>query len=96
MAAAAIASNFGAIVAATTRSASRAELLRSAGAHEVFVDNGSISADVKKAGGADKVHLVLCLPTVSHEALHEQSPCQLVLKHSACLDLATLPADDAH
>lgn len=58
MAAAAIASNFGAIVAATTRSASRAELLRSAGAREVFVDKGSIAAEVKKAGGADKVHIV--------------------------------------
>ena len=55
MAAAAIASNFGATVAATTRSSVRAELLRSAGAHEVFVDNGSIAAEVKKAGGADKV-----------------------------------------
>lgn len=55
MAAAAIARNFGATVAATTRSASRAELLTSAGAHEVFVDTGSIAAEVKKAGGADKV-----------------------------------------
>lgn len=55
LAAAAIASNFGATVAATTRSATRAELVRSAGAHEVFIDNGSIAADVKKAGGADKV-----------------------------------------
>ena len=94
MAAAAIASNFGAIVAATTRSASRAELLRSAGAHEVFVDNGSIAAEVKKAGGADKVHIVLCLPAVSREALHKQSPCQLVFKPSVCLELATLPAGD--
>lgn len=56
MAAAAIASNFGAIVAATTRNSARVELLRSAGAHEVFVDNGSIAEEVTKAGGADKVN----------------------------------------
>ena len=55
MAAAAIASNFGATVAATTRSSARVELVRSAGAHEVFVDSGSIAEEVKKAGGADKV-----------------------------------------
>ena len=57
MAAAAIARNYGATVAATTRSSARAELLRSAGVHEVFVDNGSIAAEVKKAGGADKVKI---------------------------------------
>ena len=69
MAAAAIASNFGATVAATTRSSARVELLRSAGAHEVFVDDGSIAEEVKKAGGADKVNacqlagaLVTCAP----------------------------------
>ena len=55
MAAAAIAKNFGAIVASTTRSSSRAELLRSVGAHEVFIDTGSITEEVREAGGADKV-----------------------------------------
>lgn len=56
MAAAAIASNFGATVAATTRNSARVELLRSAGADEVFVDDGSIAEEVRKAGGADKVN----------------------------------------
>ena len=55
MAAAAIARNFGATVASTTRSSNRAELLRSVGAQEVFIDTGSIAEEVKRAGGADKV-----------------------------------------
>lgn len=83
MAAAAIASNFGATVAATSRSASRAELLRSAGAHEVFIDNGSIAADVKKAGGADKVHHCHRGSAISNSATfaYLQSFCHHCLLH---------------
>lgn len=44
-------------MAATTRSADREGLLRASGADEVFVDSGSIAADVKRVfpGGVDKV-----------------------------------------
>jgi len=55
LAAAAIAKNFGAPVAATTRSPKRAELVRSNGAHEVYIDTGSIAMEVKYAGGVNKV-----------------------------------------
>lgn len=73
MAAAAIARNFGATVAATTRSSSRAELLTSAGAHEVYIDTGSIAAEVKKAGGADKV-LELVGTTTLEDSLQCANP----------------------
>jgi NADPH:quinone reductase-like Zn-dependent oxidoreductase len=57
MAAAAIAKNHGAFVAATTRRPDRDELLRSCGADQVFIDTGSIAAEVKVvcSGGVDKV-----------------------------------------
>jgi NADPH:quinone reductase-like Zn-dependent oxidoreductase len=57
LAAAAIAKKLGAVVASTTRNAEREDLLRKAGADEVFIDTGSIAAEVKKrlSGGADKV-----------------------------------------
>lgn len=55
LAAAAIARNFGATVAATTRSPKRAELVRSNGADEVYIDSGSISTEIKHAGGVNKV-----------------------------------------
>ena len=57
LAAAAIAKNFGALVASTTRTAARAELLRGSGADQIFVDNGSVAEDVMRAfpGGVDKV-----------------------------------------
>lgn len=55
LAAAAIAKNYGANVAATTRSHSRAGLVRSSGAKTVYVDTGVIAPQVKQAGGADKV-----------------------------------------
>jgi NADPH:quinone reductase-like Zn-dependent oxidoreductase len=57
LAAASIAKNYGASVAATTRNADRAELLRSAGADEVIVDSGSIADEVQRRfpGGVDKV-----------------------------------------
>ncbi len=50
LAAAAIARHHGAVVAATTRRADRADLLRAHGAAEVFVDDGAIAAQL---GGAD-------------------------------------------
>ena len=48
LAAAAIAKSHGAFVAATTRSADRAELLRATGADDVYIDNGEIAPEVKK------------------------------------------------
>lgn len=57
LAAASIARNHGARVAATTRNPARADLLRASGAAEVFVDGGSIAEQVRAAhpGGVDKV-----------------------------------------
>ncbi len=57
LAAAAIAKNYGASVAATTRNPDREKLLRTGGADQVFIDNGAIAADVRKAypEGVDKV-----------------------------------------
>ena len=57
LAAAAIAKNFGARISSTTRSADRADLLRSSGADEVFIDSGAIAKDVraKFPDGVDRV-----------------------------------------
>ena len=57
LAAAAIARNRGASVASTTRNPDRADLLRSSGADQVFVDTGTIATQVKQAypQGVDKV-----------------------------------------
>jgi NADPH:quinone reductase-like Zn-dependent oxidoreductase len=57
LAAAAIAKNHGASVAATTRNPDRAELLHSSGVDDVIVDSGSIADDVQRRfpGGVDKV-----------------------------------------
>ena len=57
LSAAAIAKKLGALVSSTSRSPEREHLLRKAGADEVFIDTGSIAAEVKKrlSGGADKV-----------------------------------------
>ena len=57
LAASAIARNHGAHVAATTRRADRAAMLRDAGADEVFVDDGAIAGRVREANpeGFDKV-----------------------------------------
>jgi NADPH:quinone reductase-like Zn-dependent oxidoreductase len=57
MAAAAIAKNRGAHVAATTRRPDRGNLLRSSGADQAFVDTGSIAMEVRKVwpDGMDKV-----------------------------------------
>ncbi len=57
LAAAAIAKNNGAIVAATTRNPERQRLLRSSGVDQIFIDSGSIAAEVREVcpGGFDKV-----------------------------------------
>src|SRR5438270_11767718 len=57
LAAAAIARNHGAFVAATTRRPDRGSLLRASGVDQVFIDTGSIAGQVKEAcpGGVDKV-----------------------------------------
>jgi NADPH:quinone reductase-like Zn-dependent oxidoreductase len=57
LAAAAIAKNHGLFVASTTRKPDREQFLKSAGADEVFIDNGSIAVAVSNelSGGVDKV-----------------------------------------
>lgn len=55
LAAAAIAKNHGAFVAATTRRSDRESLLRASGADQVFVDNGSIAEQIQSHGSFDKV-----------------------------------------
>ena len=57
LAAAAIAKNHGAFVAATTRKPERNKLLLASGADQVFIDTGSIAEQVREvcAGGVDKV-----------------------------------------
>ena len=57
LAAAAIAKKLNAHVSSTSRNPEREELLRKAGADDVFIDTGAIAAEVKKRfpGGADKV-----------------------------------------
>jgi NADPH:quinone reductase-like Zn-dependent oxidoreductase len=57
MAAAAIAKKHGAFVAGTTRKPDRDQLLRASGVDQVFIDTGSIAAQVKEVcpGGVDKV-----------------------------------------
>jgi NADPH:quinone reductase-like Zn-dependent oxidoreductase len=57
LAAAAIAKNFGARVASTTRNPERESLLHKSGADQVFIDSGAIASDVRKVypNGADKI-----------------------------------------
>jgi NADPH:quinone reductase-like Zn-dependent oxidoreductase len=57
LAAAAIAKNHGAFVAATTRRPDREKLLRASGVDQVFIDTGSIAEQVKEVcpGGVGKV-----------------------------------------
>jgi NADPH:quinone reductase-like Zn-dependent oxidoreductase len=57
LAAGAIAKQHGILVGATTRKAERENLLRSNGAEQIFIDAGSIAAQVKEVfpGGVDKV-----------------------------------------
>ena len=71
LAAAAIAKNFGARVISTTRNPDRIAMLRSSGADEVFLDNGAIAEDVRRAypRGIDKV-LELIGTTTLEDSLH--------------------------
>jgi len=57
LAAATIAKSRGATVSSTSRNPDRVQMLRKAGADEVFIDAGTIAGDVKKVhpGGVDKV-----------------------------------------
>src|SRR5580658_1850000 len=57
LAAAAIGKKLGAIVSSTSRNPDREHLLRKAGAEDVFIDTGTITAEVKERipSGADKV-----------------------------------------
>lgn len=57
LAAATIAKSQGALVSSTSRSQEREQLLRKAGSDEVFIDTGTIAAEVRKVhpGGVDKV-----------------------------------------
>jgi NADPH:quinone reductase-like Zn-dependent oxidoreductase len=57
LAAAAIAKNHGARVLATTRNPARADMVRASGADQVFIDTGTIAAQVQEvcSGGVDKV-----------------------------------------
>lgn len=71
LAAAAIAKNYGAFVASTTRNPGRVELLRSSGADDVIVDNGSIAGEIQRKypGGMDKV-LEMIGTTTLEDSLH--------------------------
>jgi NADPH:quinone reductase-like Zn-dependent oxidoreductase len=70
LAAAAVAKRQGARVASTTRSPAREALLRSAGAEEIFIDDGAIAAAVTgRLGGAEKV-LELVGTTTLVDSLH--------------------------
>jgi NADPH:quinone reductase-like Zn-dependent oxidoreductase len=71
LAAASIAKSRGASVLSTSRNPEREKLLREAGADQVFIDNGTIAEDVKKAipGGVDKV-LELIGTTTLKDSLH--------------------------
>jgi NADPH:quinone reductase-like Zn-dependent oxidoreductase len=57
LAAATIAKSWGANVSSTSRNPDRERMLRNAGADEVFIDTGTLAADVKKVfpAGVDKV-----------------------------------------
>ena len=73
LAAAAIAKNHGAFVAATTRKPEREQLLRDNGADQVFIDNGTIADQVKKTEGFNKVLEMIGVTTLrdSLEAVGE-------------------------
>ena len=70
LAAASIAKRLGAKIASTTRDPKREPLLRSAGADDVFIDDGAIAPTVtKRLGGVDKV-LELIGTTTLVDSLH--------------------------
>jgi NADPH:quinone reductase-like Zn-dependent oxidoreductase len=75
LAAAAIAKWHGILVAATTRKPQRGDLLRTSGADQVFIDTGSIAAQVKEVfpGGVDKV-LELVGTTTLEDSLCSAKP----------------------
>jgi NADPH:quinone reductase-like Zn-dependent oxidoreductase len=75
MAAAAIAKRQGASVAATTRQVGRESLLRENGVDQIFIDTGSIAAQVKEVcpRGVDKV-LELVGTTTLQDSLHCAKP----------------------
>jgi NADPH:quinone reductase-like Zn-dependent oxidoreductase len=75
LAAAAIACDHGAVVAATTRKPDREKLLRTSGAHQVFIDTGSIADQVREVfpGGVDKV-LELVGTTTLRDSLRSAKP----------------------
>lgn len=75
LAAAAIAKNHGALVAATTRNPEREKLLRDNGADNVFIDTGEIADQVREVfpGGVNKV-LELVGTTTLLDSLHCTQP----------------------
>ncbi len=75
LAAAAIAKNHGAIVAATTRKPEREKLLRANGADQVFIDTGEIADQVREVFpcGVNKV-LELVGTTTLVDSLHSTKP----------------------
>jgi NADPH:quinone reductase-like Zn-dependent oxidoreductase len=75
LAASAIARNHGAVVAATTRRPDREKLLRTSGAHQVFIDTGAIADHVKEVfpAGVDKVLELIGTTTLS-DSLRSAKP----------------------
>jgi NADPH:quinone reductase-like Zn-dependent oxidoreductase len=75
LAASAIARNHGALVAATTRRPDREKLLRTSGAHQVFIDTGAIADQVKQVfpAGVDKVLELIGTTTLS-DSLRSAKP----------------------
>jgi NADPH:quinone reductase-like Zn-dependent oxidoreductase len=75
LAASAIARNHGALVAATTRRPDREKLLRTSGAHQVFIDTGAIADQVKEVfpAGVDKVLELIGTTTLS-DSLRSAKP----------------------
>lgn len=92
LAAAAIAKAHGAHVAATSRRADRASLLREAGADQVFIDTGRIVAEVKEVctGGVDKV-LELVGTTTLEDSLRCAKPGGIVCMTGMVGDRWSLP-----
>lgn len=92
LAAATIAKAHGAHVAATSRRADRASLLREAGADQVFIDTGRIVAEVKEVctGGVDKV-LELVGTTTLEDSLRCAKPGGIVCMTGMVGDRWSLP-----
>ena len=73
LAAAAIAKNHGAFVAATTRNPARNKLLLESGSDQVFIDTGSIDEQVREvcSGGVDKVLELVGTTTLKDATLRQ-------------------------